>query len=61
MVLLRFLPLGLWDSGFQSTDILVRAQAVIKECMENAAALSVPLPVNVRVGETWGALRPYSE
>lgn len=33
--------------------------AVIKDCMEKVAKLDVPLPVSLKMGKSWGSLRPY--
>ena len=38
----------------------MQPQRLVRECMEGAAALSVPLPVNVKAGASWGALLPLS-
>lgn len=38
---------------------LPRAAEVIRECMEHAAALQVPMPVKLHVGHSWGSLQRY--
>lgn len=40
-------------------SVLQQACSLIKRCMENAVALSVPFPVKLRVGPSWGELEPY--
>ncbi len=37
------------------------AAALIRQCMENAAPLSVPLRVKLNVGPSWGGLQPYTD
>ena len=34
------------------------AAAGMRECMEGAAALAVPLVVKVEAGERWGSMQP---
>lgn len=41
------------------SSVLQQACSLIKNCMENAVALSVPFPVKLRVGPSWGELEPY--
>lgn len=38
---------------------LKEVAAIIKESMENVCQLTVPLPVRMRVGPTWGNLNDY--
>ena len=38
---------------------LPAAAAVVRECMEHAYALKVPLPVELSVGPSWGRLSCY--
>ena len=33
---------------------------MVKECMENAVLLNVPLQVKLSIGKTWGSLQTYS-
>ncbi|EIE23289.1 hypothetical protein COCSUDRAFT_42188 [Coccomyxa subellipsoidea C-169] len=40
---------------------LPAAAALIRQCMENAAPLSVPLRVKLNVGPSWGGLQPYTD
>ena len=40
-------------------EALPEAAALVKECMEGAAELSVPMPVKLHVGPSWGQLQPY--
>lgn len=39
---------------------LRKCAMIIKECMENAVRLSVPLPVKLKSGYSWGQLKEYS-
>ena len=41
------------------SSVLQQACSLIKSCMENAVTLSVPFPVKLRVGPSWGELQPY--
>ncbi len=41
------------------SSVLQQACLLIKSCMENAVTLSVPFPVKLRVGPSWGELEPY--
>lgn len=41
------------------SSALQQACLLIKSCMENAVTLSVPFPVKLRVGPSWGELEPY--
>ena len=41
------------------SSMLQHACIIIKQCMENAVSLSVPFPVKLRVGPSWGELEPY--
>lgn len=40
---------------------LPEAAQLIRQCMENAAPLSVPLRVKLNVGPSWGSLQPYTD
>lgn len=40
-------------------EALQEAAALVKECMEGAAELSVPMPVKLHVGPSWGQLQRY--
>ena len=40
-------------------EALPEAAALVKECMEGAVKLSVPMPVKLNVGPSWGQLQPY--
>lgn len=33
---------------------------IVRQCMEEASNLDIPLPVSVRVGERLGSLQPYT-
>jgi DNA polymerase I-like protein with 3'-5' exonuclease and polymerase domains len=37
-------------------DHVEAVKAIIKECMENTMPLSVPLPVKISTGKSWGSL-----
>jgi DNA polymerase I-like protein with 3'-5' exonuclease and polymerase domains len=39
---------------------LPAAAALVRNCMEHAAALRVPFPVKLHVGPSWGSLQRYS-
>jgi len=39
-------------------DVLPCASRLVRECMEGAAALSVPMRVKLTVGPSWGQLEP---
>ena len=41
------------------SDVLQQACMLIKGCMENAVQLSVPFPVKLKTGPSWGELEPY--
>ena len=32
---------------------------IVRDSMETAMALSVPLPVRVKIGDTWGSLQVF--
>ena len=34
----------------------MKVAQIVKECMENAMDLSVPFPVKVKIGPSWGQL-----
>jgi DNA polymerase I-like protein with 3'-5' exonuclease and polymerase domains len=34
--------------------------AIVKDCMESAVRLVVPLEVKMKIGKTWGSLKNYS-
>ena len=38
-------------------DVLNQVVAIIRDVMENPFSLSVKLPVNIKVGRTWGSLK----
>jgi DNA polymerase theta len=38
---------------------LTEVAHLVKECCSNAIPLSVPTPVSLRIGDNWGALKPY--
>lgn len=38
---------------------LKKSAMIIKECMENAVNLSIPLPVKIKSGYSWGQLREF--
>ena len=40
---------------------LEAAAKVVKECMENAVQLSLPMPVKVSAGDSWGSLMALRE
>ena len=40
-------------------EALPEAAALVKDCMEGAVKLSVPMPVKLHVGPSWGQLQPY--
>ena len=40
-------------------EALPEAAALVKECMEGAVELTVPMPVKLHVGPSWGQLQPY--
>lgn len=33
---------------------------ILKDSMENAICLNVPLPVNIKVGDSWGSMKDYN-
>ncbi|XP_014662038.1 PREDICTED: DNA polymerase theta-like [Priapulus caudatus] len=39
---------------------LVQVCQIVKQCMEGTTTLSVCLPVNVKVGHTWGSMQSFS-
>lgn len=41
------------------SDVLQEACMLIKGCMESAVKLSIPFPVKLKVGPSWGELEPY--
>ena len=41
------------------SDVLEQACVLIKHCMEDAVQLSVPFPVKLKTGPSWGELEPY--
>ena len=43
-----------------SGDDVVQAALIVKEGMEGAVKFSVPTPVRIKVGATWGALQEFS-
>ena len=43
-----------------SGDDVVQAALIVREGMEGAVKFSVPLPVRLKVGATWGALQEFS-
>ena len=43
-----------------NSNDLPRVAVIVKESMENAFKLSVPLPVKVKVGQAWGDLQEYN-
>ena len=40
-------------------DIFVQVSAVVKQCMEGAINLCVPLEVKMKSGPSWGSLTDY--
>ena len=40
-------------------NALAQASALVRECMEGAASLRVPLRVKLSAGPSWGQLEPY--
>ena len=40
-------------------EVLPEVCRLVKECMEGAASLSVPMRVKLSVGPSWGQLEPY--
>ena len=40
-------------------EALPKAAALVRDCMEGAVKLSVPMPVKLHVGPSWGQLQPY--
>ena len=41
------------------SDITEQACRLIKGCMENVVHLSIPFPVKLNMGPSWGELTPY--
>ena len=39
-------------------DCVEVVAGVVRDCMENAIALRVPLKVKLHTGDTWGSLSP---
>ena len=39
--------------------VLPEVCVLVRECMEGAASLSVPMRVKLSVGPSWGQLEPY--
>ncbi|EZA60981.1 DNA polymerase theta [Ooceraea biroi] len=56
-----YLVLQLHDELLYEVNLadLKEVAAIIKESMENVCQLTVPLPVEVKVGPTWGSLTEY--
>lgn len=58
---LKFYPL--FSSTIQISAIIalidIKVAAIVKECMENAVQLLVPLQVKLSTGSDWGNLQPY--
>ncbi len=40
-------------------EALPEAAALVRDCMEGAVKLTVPMPVKLHVGPSWGQLQPY--
>ena len=40
-------------------EALPEACVLVRECMEGAASLSVPMRVKLSIGPSWGQLEPY--
>lgn len=40
-------------------EVLPEVCALVRECMEGAASLSVPMRVKLSIGPSWGQLEPY--
>ena len=35
----------------------MKMASIVRSCMETAMQLSVPTPVRIKIGETWGSLK----
>lgn len=40
-------------------DYVIKVAKVVKECMENCISLSVPLPVKMKSGLSWGEMQEF--